>query len=223
MVRAISYRAGVLGALLWEALSLAKTRAIEPVIRFVAVISRDPQVAGWARAKIAAAWGEIAESTAPLPFTANDYYRDEMGSGLTKTLLALAAPADPAGLADWKTETNAWEWLAASEFAGATARPLNLDPGYITQAKLVLATVKDRDHRVYLRDGIFGEITLSYVGGRWIDHRWTYPDYRGETVFDFATRCRIRLRQHLRNTDGFRTAKKNSFLHDAPPPSPPST
>jgi hypothetical protein len=118
---------------------------------------------------------------------------------------------DPAGLADWKTITNDWEREAAAEFPGERVRPLNLDPGYITQAKLVLATVKDRDHRVYLRDGIFAEVTLNFVGGRWVEHRWTYPDYRTADVAEFATRCRTRLREHLRAVGAFRTGKKNSF------------
>ena len=73
------------------------------------------------------------------------------------------------------------------------SRPLNLDPGYITQAKLVLATTKDRDHRIYLRDGIFAEITLNYTAKRWVHHRWSYPDYRTGEVAEFALACRNRL------------------------------
>ncbi len=190
---------------------MAKTRLIEPVIRFVAVITSEDAVLRWARTRIAESWGEACEVSAPLCFEAGGYYSNEMGTGLSKTLVALATAQDPAGLADWKSQTNAWERQAADEFSGRHIRPLNLDPGYITQAKLVLATVKDRDHRIYLRDGIFAEVTLSYVGGGWVDHRWTYPDYRTEAVFQFATQCRQRLRAHLRASGMFRTGKKDSF------------
>lgn len=194
---------------------MAKTRGIEPVVRFVAVISRRPEVVAWAHRRVEDRWGEIRLAGEPMPFEAGGYYTDEMGAGLQKTLFALWPPCDPAGLADWKLETNRWEQEAASEFAGGPVRPLNLDPGYITQAKLVLATVKDRDHRIYLRDGIFAEVTLSYTGGRWVDHRWTYPDYRTEPVRRFADDCRGRLRTHLKQTGGFRLGQKNSF--SAPP------
>lgn len=190
---------------------MAKTRLIEPVIRFVAIISGDEAVERWARQRIESQWGAIGEVSPPLSFEAGGHYTDEMGPGLRKLLVALTAVADPAGLADWKLTTNAWEQEAALAFPGASIRPLNLDPGYITQAKLVLATVKDRDHRVYLRDGIFAEVTLSYVGGRWIEHRWTYSDYRTADVAEFAMQCRNRLREHLRHTGAFRTGKKNSF------------
>lgn len=190
---------------------MAKTRLVEPVIRFVAIITREEAVLRWARARIASQWGEICEVSPPLPFEAGGYYSDEMGTGLRKILVALEQVTEPGGLAEWKIETNRWEQEAAAEFPGDQVRPLNLDPGYITQAKLVLATVKDRDHRLYLRDGIFAEVTLNYVGGRWVHHRWTYPDYRTEDVAEFATSCRNRLRTHLRDSGAFRTGKKNSF------------
>jgi hypothetical protein len=190
--------------------SLSKTRLIEPVIRFVAVITNDERVRAWAYECIEQRWGSIAEQSAPMPFEAGGFYTEAMGGSLQKTLVAIAAPIDPVGLADWKTQTNGWEVEAAAQLPHSHARPLNLDPGYITQAKLVLATVKDRDHRIYLKDGIFGEITLTYVGRQWVHHRWTYPDYRTEEVIEFAMRCRTRLRQHLMETGAFRVVKHES-------------
>jgi hypothetical protein len=77
------------------------------------------------------------------------------------------------------------------------SRPLNLDPGYLTEAKLVLASTKDRDHRVYLDRGIYAEVTLHYQRGRgWQPRPWTYPDYRSEPYLQFFTRCRQYLRKH---------------------------
>lgn len=40
------------------------------------------------------------------------------------------------------------------------ARPLNIDPGYLTEAKLVLASTKDRDHRLSRRGHFGGEHTV---------------------------------------------------------------
>lgn len=187
---------------------MSKTRLIEPVIRFVAVIASDEEVRAWAYRCIEERWGAIADQSPPMPFHAGGYYTGQMGEGLVKTLVAIREPIDPVGLADWKTQTNLWEREAAATLNKANARPLNLDPGYITQAKLVLATVKDRDHRIYLKDGIFGEITLTYVGKQWVHHRWTYPDYRTEEVFAFAMNCRDRLRSHLIETGAFRLGKR---------------
>jgi hypothetical protein len=190
---------------------LAKTRPIEPVIRFCAIIARDEGVRQWACQRIVSQWGAIVETSPPMSFEAGGYYHDEMGDELSKVMVATEIPCGPECLAQWKIETNQWELEAMKVFPGDPIRPLNLDPGYITQAKLVLATVKDRDHRIYLHDGIFGEITLSYVAGQWVWHRWTYPDYRTEPVYAFATRCRDRLRAYLKASGAFRIGKKNSL------------
>ncbi|QEF98031.1 hypothetical protein Mal15_20780 [Stieleria maiorica] len=182
---------------------MAEVLYVEPVIRFCAVISCDPTVRQQAIERLENHWGEIVVQSGPLPFQAGGYYAASMGEHLEKELIAFHQPCDAAELADWKHWTNSLE----SQFARPDAshpRPLNLDPGYITQAKLVLATTKDRDHRVYLRDGMFGEITLTYTAKKWIHHRWTYPDYRTADVAEFATRCRNHLRSTLQRGKGFR-------------------
>lgn len=183
---------------------MAEVLYVEPVIRICAVISADGGIRRSAIEHLANTWGKIACHSAVLPFEAGGYYAKEMGPNLKKELIGFDQPVDSAELADWKRWTNELE----SGFVGTgfpNARPLNLDPGYITQAKLVLATTKDRDHRIYLRDGIFGEITLTYTAKRWVHHRWTYPDYRTENVAAFATDCRNHLRSCLLSGNGFRS------------------
>ena len=78
-----------------------------------------------------------------------------MGTDLKKQFLAFERLIDPAALADIKRQTNDWEAEYAALGRHAEPRPLNLDPGYITPAKLVLASTKDHAHRIYLRDGIY--------------------------------------------------------------------
>jgi len=183
---------------------MSPPRTIEPVIRFCAVISRHEEARQWAMDRLRDRWGDTAELGTPSSFSAGGFYESEMGAGLTKVLVAIEPFADPGGLAEWKVETNRWEAEYAAMSSHAEPRPLNLDPGYLTQAKLVLATIKDRDHRLYLREGIFAEVTLNFMGGKWVHHRWSYPDYRTEEVAAFATCCRDRLREHLQATGGFR-------------------
>ena len=118
-----------------------------------------------------------------------------MGAGLKKVLLAYERLIDPKRLVDLKHQTNDWEDEYQRIADHPEARPLNLDPGYVTHAKLVLATTKDRDHRIYLGRGIFAEVTLHFQRGRgWIPREWTYADYRSEGYHDFLTRCRAYLR-----------------------------
>lgn len=183
---------------------MAKIRIVEPVVRFCAVISRHSQAHDWAIDRLTSQWGAAAEVITNVPFLASSFYEDEMGGELTKTIVSIAELVDPGGLGDWKVATNEWEREYAAISNHDEPRPLNLDPGYISQAKLVLATIKDRDHRLYLHSGIFAEVTLNYVGKKWIHHRWSYADYRTPEIASFAMRSRKRLRDHLQATDGFR-------------------
>ncbi len=183
---------------------MAVIQFVEPVVRFCAVITRHDEARCWAIEKLVANWGTPMFQTERMPFEAGGYYTREMGSKLEKTILAFDPLCDPVGLGQWKTQTNIWENECAAAIVSEDIRPLNLDPGYVTQAKLVLATTKDRDHRLYLHDGIFAEVTLTYVHKEWIHHRWTYPDYRTDEVKTFASQCRDFLRAHLKEQRTFR-------------------
>jgi hypothetical protein len=92
-------------------------------------------------------------------------------------------------------ETNQWEAEYAAASSHNEPRPLNLDPGYITLAKLVLASTKDHWHRLYLGRGIYAELTLHFRGGAWRSSDWTYPDYQRADFHQFFMRCRDYLKQ----------------------------
>ena len=61
----------------------------------------------------------------------------------------------------------------------------------------MLASTKDFAHRLYLRNGIYAEITLSYRAGRWRWHPYTFPDFRSPTYHAFFDQARAR---HLRKS-----------------------
>lgn len=167
------------------------------VLRIVAAFSRHDEALAWGRQKLVEAWGPVALESAAFPFVDSNYYDASMGTGIKKTFWAFESPADPAGLADWKQQTNAWEEELAARGSFPEARPLNLDPGYLTLAKLVLASTKDYAHRIYLRDNIYAELTLFWRRGGWEGHQWTFPDYRRPEYHRFFTHCREYL--HGRN------------------------
>jgi hypothetical protein len=161
-----------------------------PVLLIVAAISRHETAMEWARQKCEKQFGPIALVSEPFPFTETDYYTATMGSGLTKLFLAFERLRDPADLAGIKCQTNQWETEFAALARHKESRPLNLDPGYITPAKLVLASTKDHAHRLYVCEGIYAEITLMYRNRRWQTLEWTYPDYRRDDYQRFFTQCR---------------------------------
>jgi uncharacterized protein DUF4416 len=160
------------------------------VLLIVAASSRHEAALGWGRQRCVEHYGPIVLSSDPFEFTETDYYTATMGADLKKQFFAFEQLIDSAELPGIKRQTNELE----AEYVGlgrhAEPRPLNLDPGYLTPAKLVLASTKDHAHRIYLRDGIFAEVTLVYRGRKWQALDWTYPDYRRDDYQRFFTQCR---------------------------------
>jgi hypothetical protein len=181
-----------------------------PALLLLAAFSRHDAALDWARQRAVEAWGPILLESPQFDFVETHYYDATMGPGLKKMFFAFARPFDPERLVDIKLETNRWE----AEYAALTpdpsperrgepdeqhppgeSRPLNLDPGYLTQAKLVLASTKDFAHRIYLSRGIYAEITLQYKHHRWQYHEYTFADYRRADYQEFFTECRNELRR----------------------------
>lgn len=124
-------------------------------------------------------FGAIDRESDTWPFTQTTYYDAEMGPGLLRQFISFQGVIRPEILPAIKLETNRIEREMAEECELLKiARPVNLDPGYLDPARLVLATTKDRAHRLYLGDGIYGEVTLLWRNGTWQAAEWTYPDYR---------------------------------------------
>jgi hypothetical protein len=126
--------------------------------------------------RLVAAYGAADLQSELLPFAHTDYYAAEFGPGLVRRIWSFEPLIDPGALAAIKVRTNELEqgWVDDGR------RQVNLDPGYVSLAKLVLATTKNHGHRIYLRDGIYAEVTLRYRAGAYHPWPWTYPDYATE-------------------------------------------
>lgn len=124
-------------------------------------------------------FGPIEASSPVLEFPYTDYYDGEMGCRPVRYLLMFHDLVDPSDLADIKTKTNAMELQYADENGN---RRVNLDPGTLCLANFILATCKDRSHRIPLRNGIYGETTLIYQDHDLQALPWTYADYRSDDV-----------------------------------------
>src|SRR5688572_15345798 len=138
-----------------------------PVLLLAAVFSRYDAALDWAKQTLQAAWGPIALESPRFDHRETTYYEPSMGKELKKAFFAFERLVDPATLAERKLQAIAWEDEYRRQANNPEPRPLNIDPGYITEAKLVLASTKDRDHRIYLSQGIFAEVTLHFQRGTW--------------------------------------------------------
>ena len=123
-------------------------------------------------------WDEIDFESELLSFEHTPYYAQEYGSGLVRRIWAFEKLIDPGELAAIKTRTNELEHLSAVD----GKRRVNLDSGYVSMAKLVLATTKNHGHRIYIgkspdANGIYAEVTLHYRDKAFRPWECTYPDY----------------------------------------------
>jgi hypothetical protein len=161
----------------------------------VACFSRHPEALSWAEEQLQPAYGPVLLPGVDFDFHHTRYYEPEMGAGLRKRLVVFEpiVPADC--LPDVKRHTIALEHSLASSGRFPERRPLNLDPGLLQLGKFLLATTKDQAHRVYLRDGIFAEVTLVFQGGTFAPWPWTYADYREPEVLRFLNEARAGLYQ----------------------------
>lgn len=180
---------------------MSKPREPQPVRLIVGLIYREAGAA-------ASCWRELEDRCGPLdflspvrPFDYTAYYEKEMGAPLFRRWGTFGRLLAPDGLAAMKLLTNDME--ERRRVAGK--RTVNLDPGLLSAERLVLATGKDYSHRIYLGQGIFGDLTLIYSQGSFQFLPWTYPDYRDpDTVALFhilRERYLLQLR-HKGETEG---------------------
>ena len=157
------------------------------------MIGADDAVMDRAEQELTRLYGEIDVRSATIPFDFTDYYCAEMGEGLLRRFVSFRALIDPGRLAGIKRRTTEMEQALGVGRGGQLRRRVNLDPGYITSAKLVLATTKDVAHRVYLGQGIYAEVTLSFAAEAVRCFPWTYPDFRSGRHDAFLLEARRRL------------------------------
>ena len=172
---------------------MAEVKPSPPALLLAAVFSQEPSAFQWARQQMEQHWGVVGLVSQVFEHAETSYYAEEMGQPLVKQFFVVDGVWDPAGLSDCKLQSNEWETQLARSGQYSQPRPVNIDPGYLALNKLVLASAKDRAHRIYLRDGVYAEECLYYLGG-WQSRPWTYPDYQRADFQEFFSRVRERLK-----------------------------
>ena len=153
---------------------MGKIRKQQPVKLFIGLIYNQSSVLEKVKACLKKKFAEIDFESAPIAFAQTDYYEKEFGKNLVKKIISFKKLINPAGLDKIKIFTNKIE----EKFSQNQNREVNIDPGYLDLAKLILATTKDFSHRIYLNRGIYAEVTLCYQDKMFRPFVWTYPDYK---------------------------------------------
>ena len=176
---------------------MGEVKEPKPVKLFVGLLTATLSLLPHIRSSLESDFGPVELESRLIDFDFTRYYEPEMGSGLKRQFWGFQNLIVPGELPEIKLMTNELEKASAVE----GRRLVNLDPGYLAAAKVVLATTKDFAHRLYLGQGIYGEITLLFRHGRFEPLPWTYPDYRSEEYYPFFYDLRKLYLSQLQNLD----------------------
>ena len=154
------------------------------VKRIAGILYPDDARLEWTLDELEHIWGKPELVSGAVPFDKTDYYRD-IAPRLLRRFACFPGLVGAGGLADWK-----WQSHGLEERSRSPIRAVNIDPGYIDGARLILASTKDHAHRVWLRDGIYAEVTLRWRFGKWVSFDYTFPDFKSGVYDDFLSSVR---------------------------------
>ncbi len=158
-----------------------------PVKLFIGMLSHDLFLIEQLTDNLRNTFGPVDLASPVWPWEHTTYYEKEMGERLTRKFIFFEKLINPGAIADIKLKTIELEKQYLNVNGG---RKINLDPGYLDAAKIVLVSTKDFSHRIYLGSGIYGEVTLYYSGKNYQILPYTFPDFRTEEYFEVFKKAR---------------------------------
>jgi len=178
-----------------------------PVKLIASIFTASGELLEEAAAKLSQELGPVDYESELLPFDHTAYYAAEFGENLKRRFVAFEKLVHPGQLAEIKLLTNAleMEWAVGGR-PREGKRQINIDPGYVSHSKLVLATTKNHAHRIYLGpvlspskgQGIYAEVTLHFRDGAFRAWPWTYPDYASPPLISIFNQIRALYIKQLR-------------------------
>ncbi len=193
----------------------------KPVKLFIGMLSQEIALFDKLKEKLKEVFGPVNLESPVWDWRHTDYYSEEMGSGLKRKFIFFQNLINPETISEIKLKTNELEKQYLSKnnppvppfsknppisplvkggkeggFKGG--RRINLDPGYLDSAKVVLVSTKDFSHRIYLGNGIYGEVTLIYSNKSYQILPYTYPDFKTKEYFDIFKKAREKYKEDIR-------------------------
>jgi hypothetical protein len=183
-----------------------------PVKLFIGMFSPDVRLLKELKDKLQNIYGPSDMESPMLKWSHTGYYLKEMGKGLKKQFIFFQKLINPEDIAEIKLKTIELEKQYLYEnpplppfdkggmggFVGG--RKINIDPGYLDSARIILVSSKDFSHRICLGKGIYGEVTLIYSGNNYQILPYTYPDFRTEKYWDLFKKARALYKAELKQT-----------------------
>ncbi len=182
-----------------------------PARLFCGCFSRFEELLNEVRPLLEEIGGPVSKTSDIFPFPETRLYEPTMGRDLKRIFYVFDRLQPQDCLAAIKQRTCTIEEEIAGSQRWPVKRPINLDPGLVSEGRLVLASTKDRGHRLPRAHGIYEEITLLYFNGAFRPLLWTYPDFKSEPCLAFFEAVReeyLNETRHVRRQIQQRSEKK---------------
>jgi hypothetical protein len=168
------------------------TRRPEEAILFTGLLYSSQEIFDQALFVLKETFGDVLMQSLVLPWEHSSYYEEEIGSPLFRCFIFFCRLIDTATLADYKHSACSIE----QNFSDPdNRRRINIDPGYITAAKVVLASRKNYSHRICIGRGIYAELELFFQDGKFNPLPYTYTDYRTSECLEVFRKARLLLKK----------------------------
>lgn len=185
---------------------MGKEEGFKKVKLFAGFIYHDPDVYREVKQQLTGYYSDIDLESDSFSFDKTTYYDEEMGSPLYKRFLSFKTLIQPEILPDIKLLTNDIENRRAQQ----GKRVINIDPGFLSDANVILATTKNHYHRVPLAKGIYAHIEYVIKKKNTLTTlEWTYPDFRTPQYMDFFIRLIPIYKQDIKELRVLETTGRN--------------
>lgn len=170
-------------------------KEFEKVKLFTGFIYKDSDVYRDVKNRMQGIFSSIDLESEEFNFDFTTYYNKEMGGPLYKRFISFIELIEPVQLPEIKILTNKIE----IETAESGSRVINIDPGYLSVANVILATTKNHYHRVPLQKGIYAHIEYVLKKKNTLTPlEWTYPDFRTPHYMDFFEKLLLLYKKNLK-------------------------
>lgn len=173
---------------------MSQPKVPDPVKLISSLFSPDRELIEFVIRELSVIFGPVDWKSGELVFDRTKYYAKEMGWPLHRRFVSFQELITMDKITDAKIKTNKVE----QQHLRNMKRMINIDPGYISAERLVLATGKNYIHRIHLSEGIYADLTLVYKKGSFCPLEWTYPDYADSEITGYFNAVRKQYMNQLR-------------------------
>jgi len=172
---------------------MSTKRHQEEALLFVGALYASPEICDRLLPELEYHFGSTLLESPVMSWDHSQYYSDELGMPISRRFIFFERLIDASLLPEIKVLTDEIECRNLTD----GKRQINLDPGYLTEAKVILASTKNYSHRIYLGRGIYAEQEYIFSKGSYQPLSHTYTDYRKPEYLSIFIQARRRFRDLL--------------------------